>query len=170
MPNHPQYGCDLARVRGHGHEGLVLTSLPSEEDLTKGFGAPPILRGTRLSCNTIPQFIFLGETVFNGPVREEGVDVGFAVSVVTGMDANPLAEEFFDEWFKWGAVFGEIQAVEGEIGCLEGSCQWADVVSVRRVDVLGGYSGLPEGMGDESLCRAGFCEGGVGPGCCAVAV
>lgn len=106
MPNHPQYGCDLARVRGHGHKGLVLTSLPSEEDLTKGFGAPPILRGTRLSCNTIPQFIFLGETVFNGPVREEGLDVGFAVSVVTGMDANPLAEEFFDEWFKWDAVFG----------------------------------------------------------------
>lgn len=91
-------------MRSNRNKGFLLTRLPCEKYLTKGLGTPFILRGTRFGCDPVPEFVFLRETGFDGPLWEEGVYVGFIVAVVAGVDADSFAEELFDEWGEGCAV------------------------------------------------------------------
>lgn len=86
------------------------------------------------------------------------------------MDADSFAEELFDGGFEGGAAGWQGEVVKGVVGCLEGSCEGGDVVCVWSVDFLGFDLSAPEVVGYHGLVDAVFCQGCVGPCCCAVAV
>jgi hypothetical protein len=90
--------------------------------------------------------------------------------VVAGVNADALAEEFLDHRLEIGRAVGQIQAIEGVIGGLEGTSQRGDVVVIRSVDALLVDLLLPEVVSDEGLVDAISGQGGIVPGCGVVAV
>lgn len=155
MPQNPQDGADFSRMRGHGNIGFPFAGL-AEEYLRESLGTTRVLGVASLGRNTVPEVVFLGEAGLNRPVREHGVNVGLAVAVVAGVDANTLAEEFFDNRGEGGRAAGQVQAIEGEIGGLEGTGQRADDVGVGSVHSLFFDELLPEVVGNKGLGFAGW--------------
>lgn len=155
---------DLAGVAGHTDKGILLAA-SSEEDLAQRGGRADILRSAGLSGNAVPELVVLGETALDAPGGEQVLDVGLAAAVVAGVDADALAEKLLDQRLEGGSAVGQVQAVEGVVGGLEGAGQWGDVVVVWSVDALLVDLLLPEVVGDEGLVDAVGGQGGIVPGC-----
>jgi len=161
---------NLSRVRSNRNERILLARSRSEEDLVEHGRATNVLRGASLGRNAVPELVFFAETLLNGPLGEEVVDVAAGMAVVAGVDADSLAEELFDEGAEFGGALRELQVCEGVVGGLEGAGQWADEVVIGCVDTLLVDLFLPEVVGDQGLVDTVIGELGVHPGCGAVAV
>lgn len=72
------------------------------------------------------------------------MNVAAVVAVITGMNADPFAEELFDGWFEGRAAMGQVQASEGQICSLQRASQGANVVGVWCMDSLFIYFFLPK--------------------------
>ena len=163
-----QNGRNLTRVTRHGDKATRLLRL--FENRVQRILAPNILRGAGLPRHAVPELILLGETLFDGPAGEQIMDVGAISTVVAGVDAYALAEEFLDERLEGGAVSGVPQTSEGDVCGAKGSCQRADKIAVWRVDALGVNFCLPEIMGHFGLLDACGGQVGIAPGGSTVAV
>lgn len=106
-----------------------------EDRIERGFG-PDVLCGRRLTCHAGPQLVVLCETALDGPVREQGMDVGAVAPPIACVDADAFAEEFFDQRLKRGTTAGKSETREGDIGRLEGAREGTDEIAVWRVDML----------------------------------
>jgi hypothetical protein len=113
-----QDGRNLAGVASHTDKGFLLGAF-REENLTQRGSAADVLSSAGLGGNSIPQLVVLGETILDGPAREQVLDVALAAAVVAGVDADALAEEFLDQGSEFRGVVGQVQAVEGVVGGLE---------------------------------------------------
>lgn len=169
VSNNIQDRPDLTRVAGHTDKGIILAAR-REENLAQHGSAADILGGAGLLGDAVPQLVVLRETVLDAPGREQVLDVGLAVAVVAGVDADALAQEFLDHGLERGGAVGQLQAGEGVVGGLEGTGQRGDIVVVWGVDALLLDLLLPEVVRDEGLVDAVGGQGGVGPGGGAVAV
>lgn len=75
------------------------------------------------------------------------MDIAAAATVVTGVDADSLAEQLLDCRLEARAAFGQIQAREGVVCGLQSAGQRADIVVVWSVDALLVDLFLPECVG-----------------------
>lgn len=160
---------NLAGVASHTHKGLLLGAL-CEENLTQSGSTASVLSSAGLGHDSVPQLVVLGETLIEGPAGEQVLDVALAAAVVAGVDADTLAEELLDQGSELRGVVGQVQAVEGVVGALEGAGQRGGKVVVGGVDVLLVDLLLPEVVCDERLVDAVGGQGSVVPGGGAVAV
>jgi hypothetical protein len=92
MTQDPQNGRNFTGVRRHRHKRVLLGGFLAEKHLTQRLGAAHVLRSASLGSHAVPEVVFFAEAGFDGPVREEGVDVGFVVAMVAGVDADSFAE------------------------------------------------------------------------------
>jgi hypothetical protein len=164
-----QYRRNLAGVASHTNKGLLLGAL-REENLTQRGSTASVLSSAGLGGDAVPQLVVLGETLLDGPAGEQVLDVALAAAVVAGVDADALAEELLDQGSELRGIVGQVQAVEGVVGGLEGAGQRGGEVVVWGVDVLLVDLLLPEVVGDERLVDAVGGQGSVVPGGGAVAV
>lgn len=75
--------------------------------------------GVGFLCDAVPVLVVLDEAFFDSPVGEEVVDVSLALSVVAGVDADSLAKQFLDGRLELCAVVGQVETIEGDVGCLQ---------------------------------------------------
>ena len=85
------------------------------------------------------------------------MDVTCVVTMIARMNGYTLAEEFLYFWDEWSSQ-GEVR--ERDIRCAERPKQWANEVTIRCVDALRAYLGVPEIVCDLRLldpCRGEVC-------------
>ena len=148
-----------------GHVRAIIGSEDAIEDPLR----PNILIRTRLAMQRHPQLIILRKVRLDPIIREQIPNIRRAAAPIARVAADAFAEKLLDQGHE-GVPGGQIQAVEGVVGCLEAPGQGTGVVALRGGDFLSCYLGCPEVVDGEGLGDAEGGEVGVGPGHCAVAV
>lgn len=140
-----------------GHKHLV------QHDFT-----PVVLRRGRLRRDPVPDLVRLAERAIK-PVTGEPLRDGAGVAPpVARVRADCLAEKLLHRR-RERVLRGQGQRRVGQVCGLQAARQWGYVVVLRRLELLRGELGHPEGVCGLGLRCSGVVEGGVAPGCCAVA-
>ena len=128
------------------------------------------MRGAGLATDPVPVLVVLDKAFFNGPLREEVVDIRFAATVVAGVDADSLAQQFLDRGLELCAIMGQLEAIKGDVSSLQATGERRDIVCIRSVDFIIINERLPEIVCDSGLGNTIGSQGGVVPGVGAIAV
>ena len=139
------------------------------ENLIQHRATPHILIYLRLRPQRLPQQILLRKSLLKHESREARSNACFAAASITGVAADTLAEELFDDGNE-GVARRKGEVGEGEERGGEAAGQRAGVVALGCWGFLNGELGGPEVVCDQGLGCAGRSEAGIGPGDGAVAV
>lgn len=67
----------------------------------------------------VPVFVVLDKAFLDIPFGEEIVDISLALSVVAGVDTDPLAKQFLDGGLELRAVVRQVETFKCDVGGLQ---------------------------------------------------
>ena len=119
--------CDFSRVTADAQPDVIIAG----EDVVENFFAALKLMFIRLALDTRPKRILERKALLEFDLGCETLDVGLVSSVIASSDGDSFAEKFLDDRDE-GLVLGELDAIEGVVGCLHAACEGRSVVALKE--------------------------------------